>query len=81
MKFEQKTKKLPPYHKVQVRIGTLEVTPLGPVAVIPFPYVNCTRTTSLALRPLIPRWKEVMVPPPVGFTIYGQSFATRSLAT
>jgi hypothetical protein len=76
MKFEQQTKKLPPYHKVQVRIGTLEVTPPGPVAVIPFSHVNYTRTMTRALRPLIPRWKEATFPPPIGFTIYERSFAT-----
>jgi hypothetical protein len=76
MKFEPKTKKLPPYHKVWVRIDTLEVAPPEPVAVITLPHVNCTRTVTRTLRPLIPRWKEATIPPPISFTIYDRSFAT-----
>jgi hypothetical protein len=81
MKFEQETNKLLPYQKVRVRIGTLEVTPTDPVAAIPCPHVNCTRTMTRALRPVIPRWKEATIPPPIGFTISVRSFATRSPAT
>jgi hypothetical protein len=66
----KKTNKLPPYHKVWVRIGTLEVTPPSQIAVIPLPHVNCTWTATRALSPLIPKWKEATVPPPIGFTIY-----------
>jgi hypothetical protein len=82
MKFEQETNNLPPYHKVWVRIGTLEVMFPGPVTAIPCPHVNYTRMTTHALRPvIILRWKEAAVPPPIGLTISGRSFATRSPAT
>jgi hypothetical protein len=63
----KRTKKLPPYHKVRVRIGTLEVMPPNLVRVIPLPHVNCTWTVTRALRPLIPRWKEAR--PPIRFII------------
>jgi hypothetical protein len=76
MKFEQKTNKLPPYHKVRVHIDTLEVMPPSPVDAIPLPHVNYTRTMTRALRPLIPTWKEATVPHPIDFTIYRRSFAT-----
>jgi hypothetical protein len=72
--------KLPPYHKVWIRIGTLEVTPPDPVTVIPLPHIYCTRTMTRALRSLMPRWKEATVPP-ICFTIYGRSFATPSATT
>jgi hypothetical protein len=74
--LNKNTKKLPPYHKVRVRIGTLEVIPPGSVAAIPLSHVNCTRTVTRALRPLILRWKEAIIRPPIGFTIYSRSFAT-----
>jgi hypothetical protein len=46
---------LPQYHKVQIRIHTLEVTPPGPISAISLPHVNCTWTVTRALRSLMPR--------------------------
>jgi hypothetical protein len=46
---------LPQYHKVRIRIHTLEVTPPGPISAISLPHVNCTRTVTRALRSLMPR--------------------------
>jgi hypothetical protein len=49
--------------------GTLEVTPPRPVSVIPLLQVNCTCTTTRALRPLIQRWKEAPIESPIRFII------------
>jgi hypothetical protein len=74
-----KNKKLPPYHKARVCIDTLKVTPPSPVSAISLPQVNCIRTMACALRPLIPRRKEVLIWPPIRFII--PSPITRSWST
>jgi hypothetical protein len=69
-----KSKKLS-YHKIWVKIDTLEVTPPCPVSVIKLSHINYTRMVALAFRVLIPLWKEETVCPPMGITTFDKTFA------